>query len=265
MQMRFNFSTRTHASSCGLGALLGCLTLALAACASNPDRAAVDKALNASPWAQASQLPTTAPDALWRHQGIGSRPASDYTPTRHAGRAALAAYSERGDSLIRLPVAVEGADMGQLRFSWFIDKLNPEADLADRHLDDAVARIILQFGGDRSAFSGRDNLVSELMHALTGEPLPFATLMYVWDHRYPVGTVIPHARTARIKTLVIESGDAKLGQWVDFDRDVAADFQQAFGHAPESLNGLALMTDSNNTRQPAHAWYGPLNWTPSKL
>ena len=242
---------------------LGLSSLLLAGCASQPGGAAGDALLNASPWARANQLPVSHhanAAAQWHHQGLGARPNSDYMPTHHAGRAALAAYSEKGDSLVRLPVAVEGPPWGRLQFSWFINQLNPQADLADRHLDDAVVRVILQFDGDRSIFSGRDHRLSDLMQTLTGEPLPFATLMYVWDHRYPVGTVIPHARTERIKTLVVESGDARLGQWVDFERDVSADFQHAFGHAPERLQGLALMTDSNNTKHPARAWYGPLRW-----
>lgn len=245
----------------GNGLCTVALAAMLAGCASSPDRAG-DALLNASPWAKNNQLPVDGA-AQWRHQGIGTRPASDYMPTRHAGRPALAAYSERGDSLVRIPLRLDGPQLGQLRFSWFIDQLNPQADLADRHLDDAVARVILQFGGDRSAFSGRDHMLSNLMQALTGEPLPFATLMYVWDHRYPVGTVIPHARSERIKTLVIESGEARLGQWVDFERDIAADFEKAFGHAPQRLNGVALMTDSNNTQYPVKAWYGPMHWQPS--
>lgn len=238
------------------------LVIALAGCATRPDLNG-DEVLNASLWAKGTHLPAADRAARWRHQGIGSRPESDYVPTRHAGRPALAASSKKGDSLVRLPVAIDGPRLGQLRFSWFVYKLNRQADLADRHKDDAVARVILQFGGDRSTFSGRDNMLSDLMQTLTGEPLPFATLMYVWDHRYPVGTVIPHARSERIKTMVIESGDARLGRWVDFDRDISADFQQAFGHPPASFQGVALMTDSNNTKQPASAWYGPLVWQAS--
>lgn len=246
------------------GTLAGlAIVLALAGCATSPE-ASGDAKLNASPWANGNQLPVASSETRWRHQGIGTRPESDYMPTRHAGRPALAAYSERGDSLVRLPLALEGPQLGQLRFSWFIDQLNPHADLADRHLDDAVARVILQFGGDRSTFSGRDNMLSNLVETLTGEPLPFATLMYVWDHRYPVGTVIPHARSERIKTMVVESGDARLGQWVDFERDISADFEKAFGHSPQSLYGVALMTDSNNTKHPVKAWYGTMHWLPAQ-
>jgi hypothetical protein len=229
----------------------------LAGCATTD---ATEGALDASPWAQASHLPKPQKGATWRHQIIGTRPASVYTPTRHAGRPALKAESEDGDSLVHLPLEVEGEALGSLRFSWFVDALNPLSDLADGQHDDAVARVMLQFGGDRNEFSARDNMMSDLLQALTGEPLPYATLIYVWDHRYPVGTVFAHRRTPRIKTMVIESGPQRLGGWVDFERDVSADYHKAFGTVPQHLKGVALMTDSNNTQHPSRAWYGPLRW-----
>lgn len=243
------------AAIASLSVLAGCVGLANA-----PTN---DATLDVSPWARANQLPKPQANAAWRHQVIGTRPPSIYTPGTHAGRPALKAESIRGDSLVHLPLEVEGGRLGTLRFSWFVDMLNPQSDLADGQYDDAVARVILQFGGDRSSFSMRDNMVSELLQALTGEPLPYATLIYVWDNRYPPGTIIAHRRTPRIKTMVIESGRSRLGRWVDFERDVSADYLQAFGKSPQQLKGVALMTDSNNTLHPSLAWYGPIQWVPS--
>ncbi|MEX1167093.1 MAG: DUF3047 domain-containing protein, partial [Hydrogenophaga sp.] len=137
------------------------------------DRATTD-ALDASSWAQANQLPEPAQGAAWRHQVIGSRPASVYTPELHEGRPALRAESERGDSLVHLPLALDGRKVGKLQFSWFVEALNPLSNLSDGQHDDAVTRVILQFGGDRSQFSARDNMVSDLLQSLTGEPLPYA-------------------------------------------------------------------------------------------
>jgi hypothetical protein len=245
------------------GALLIAAVLSLSGCASPgsaSDGESQTQALNTSSWARANSLPALSEHAKWQHQGIGNRPVSWYRPDHHQGRPALEGRSENGDSLIRLPLTVAGPQLGTLRFSWFVNALNPVSDLADRHLDDAVARVIIQFDGDRADFSPRDLLLSDMLQLATGEPLPYATLMYVWDHRYPVGTVIPHARSARIKTLVIESGQENLGRWVDFERNVAADYETAFGRIPQHVSGIALMTDSNNTRHASTAWYGPLSW-----
>ena len=45
----------------------------------------------------------------------------------------------------------------------------------------------------------------------------------------------------------MQLGPERLGRWVDFERDVAADYAAAFGKQPQRVNGIALMTDSNNT------------------
>lgn len=258
--MRLHQRLRHSSFSWAFAALAGLAILS--GCAGTGAPKPHDGTLDPSPWAQASHLPKPHKEAAWRHQVIGSRPASVYTAGRHQGRPALKAESERGDSVVHLPLAVEGDALGTLRFSWFVEELNPESDLANGEFDDAVARVILQFGGDRSGFSAKDSMMSELLQALTGEPLPYATLVYVWDNRYPAGTIIPHRRTQRIKTMVIESGPHRLGRWVDFERDVSADYLKAFGKAPTHLKGVALMTDSNNTEQPTQAWYGPLVWHP---
>ena len=123
---------------------------------------------------------------------------------------------------------------------------------------DSPVRLVLAFEGDRSKFSMRNAMLSELARSLTGEELPYATLMYVWSNRHPQGTVIPSARTDRIRKLVLESGPGKLGQWLDYARDIRADYEKAFGEAPGALVGVALMTDTDNTRATAQAWYGPV-------
>ena len=93
---------------------------------------------------------------------------------------------------------------------------------------------------------------------IVGEPPPFATLMYVWGNQRPAGTVIVNSRTDRIRKLVLESGPARLGRWLDYERDIRADYEKAFGEAPGALVGIAIMTDTDNTRQETRAWYGPV-------
>jgi hypothetical protein len=260
--MRATIRSSSAFRSSWLTAFVVAAVVALGGCAAiAPGPEQEDARLNESHWAQANVLPHPKPEARWRHRRIASRPASHYAPTQHAGRAALHARSERGDSLVRLPLQAQGPGLGRLRFSWFVEALNPDADLSDRELDDAVVRVILQFSGDRSLLSQRDHMLSEMVQLVTGDPLPFATLIYVWDHRHPVGTVITHQRSPRIKLMVVESGSARLGRWVDFERDIAADYRAAFDQASDGLSGIALMTDSNNTGLASQAWYGPLVWS----
>ncbi|GAB3186383.1 DUF3047 domain-containing protein [Hydrogenophaga aquatica] len=234
--------------------LICLLPLLVAGCAIAPaQREARD--LTSSPWAQASTL---TGEGQWQHQTFKGRKNTAYAATTHEGRPALHARSDSGSSAMRYRVRVPSDAMGTLRFSWFVRQLNPAFDLTDREAEDAVARVILTFEGDRQRLTARDHMLSELAQLITGEPLPYATLMYVWDHVHPAGTVLEHPSTRRIRMLVVKSGPGKLGQWADQERDVLADFQHAFGETPQALTGIGLMTDGNNTRQLAEAWYGPV-------
>ena len=109
--------------------------------------------------------------------------------------------------------------------------MQPGFDLSKKGADDAVARLVLSFSGDRfnGKWAARDHIVSELSSLIAGKPLPYASIMYVWDSRYPAGSVISNPYTDRIRQIVVESGPQRLNQWVDFERDVEADFRMAFG------------------------------------
>lgn len=236
------------------------LALLLAACAAGPET--VDP-LGASDWARRSTIAGQVRPADWEHKVFANRKPTVYRAVDFEGRPAVHAFSAAGNSTLRTAVALApGQTADRLHFSWYLKALNNQADLRDRDRDDAAARVILTFDGDRSqGFTPRDHMLSELAQLLTGEPLPYATLMYVWDDRYPVGTVIDNPHTRRIRQLVVESGPARLGQWVAMDRDVRADFQRVFGEAPGALTAVGLMTDTNNTGATGNAWFGPVSLT----
>ena len=119
-------------------------------------------------------------------------------------------------------------------------------------------RLILAFEGDRSRFSAKNAMLSDLTEAITGEPMPYATLMYVWSNHQAVESVIVHPRTDRVRKLVVESGPPRLQQWLKYQRDVRADFEKAFGEVPGALTAIAIMTDADNTRSQVRAWYGDI-------
>ena len=131
--------------------------------------------------------------------------------------------------------------------------------MALREADDSPVRVVLAFDGDRSRFSMKNSMLSELMLTVTGEPLPYATLMYVWCNTRPAGSVIINPRTDRIRKLVVESGSNRLSRWLDYERNIRADFEQAFGEPPGDLVGIGIMTDSDNTGSVTRAWYGQLD------
>ncbi len=222
------------------------ISLGLTACASLSPPVAQQAAAEPQAWAQAG----------WRHWPLPGKQATDYRPVRYGQREALEARAASSASVMRRPLGIAPDDLGAIRFSWKVPALMLQADMARRETEDAVVRVVLTFEGDRSRLSTRDHMLSELALLMTGEPLPYATLMYVWCPTREAGSVITNPRTDRIRKLVVESGTARLGEWLDYERDVRADYRQVFGEEPGRLIGVALMTDSDNTGSDVRAWYG---------
>lgn len=196
--------------------------------------------------------------AAWEAVALPGKLRTAFKLEQQGQRTALQAEANSSASLLRQRMRIPPDKLGQLQFAWRVDNLMPEADMAERDRDDSPVRLILAFEGDRSRFSAKNAMLSDLTEALTGEPLPYATLMYVWSNQAPVGSVIVNPRTDRVRKWVLESGPAHVQQWRQYQRDVRADFEKAFGEAPGALVGMAIMTDSDNTRSHVRAWYGDI-------
>jgi hypothetical protein len=239
-----------------LGLVLA-ITLCLVACASFQD---------ASPKAAVLTQPHgglhfSPPDkAKWEAVSLPGKLRTVFKLERHDQRMALSAHAQASASMLRQRLNVQPSQLGRLQFAWQIDNLMAQADMGERDSEDSPVRLILAFEGDRSRFSAKNAMLSDLTQALTGEPLPYATLMYVWCNRRPVESVIVNPRTDRVRKLVVESGGDHVKQWRQYRRDVRADFEKAFGETPGALVGIAIMTDSDNTRSDVRAWYGDIRF-----
>lgn len=164
-----------------------------------------------------------------------------------AGRE-LVARADGSASMYRKRLARPADTLRDVEFSWLVQALPEGGDVSDANASDAAARVLFAFGGDHTRLSARNRLSFELAHTLTGEAPPFATLAYVWDTMAPVGRVVTHPRSDRVRKIVVESGPGGLRQWKRYRRALAADYRLAFGEAPGPLLAVAVMTDGDNTR-----------------
>lgn len=181
-----------------------------------------------------------------------------------SGRVVLRALSERSASGLKQLLDVSPSERPRVRWQWRAMALIDDASPSDRDFDDSPARLLLFFDGDRSTLPARELMLMETGRMLTGQPVPFATLMYVWDNREPVDTVIPHPSFGQLKMIVASSGPARVGQWKQLERDYVADYQRAFGAPPGRLVGVGVLTDSDNTGARAYAYYGDIELLPAK-
>jgi hypothetical protein len=72
--------------------------------------------------------------------------------------------------------------------------------------------------------------------------------------------VVVNPRTDRIRSVVVESGAKNLRQWLDYQRNINADFEKAFGESLGNLISVGIMTDSDNTKTQAAAAYGKVSF-----
>jgi hypothetical protein len=70
---------------------------------------------------------------------------------------------------------------------------------------------MLFFDGDRKALPLKEKMLMETARVLTGHELPYATLMYVWENRFPPGTVLTSSYTDQVKMVVVGTGRDRLG------------------------------------------------------
>jgi hypothetical protein len=155
-------------------------------------------------------------------------------------------------------VAIDPQAQPWLNWQWRIGSMIETADNSQRDAEDSPVRIVLGFDGDKDSLPFTDQILFETAKVMTGHDFPYATLMYVWENKAPVGTVIASTRSGRIKMVVAASGADGIGQWHDFTRNIVADFEKAFGEKPGRLIGIGVLTDTDNTGETVEAWYGDI-------
>ncbi|MDZ4104191.1 MAG: DUF3047 domain-containing protein [Hydrogenophaga sp.] len=240
------------------------LAAALVACSSPPDvvegpAEALGTKQQLALGRAAQQLLTTPSSTIpWQPFALPGKRYVAYEPVVVLARPSLRVHADSSVSILRRRFESPLPTPGRLAFSWKVDALPRAADLAAADASDSPVGVVLGFEGDRSRWTPKTHRLSEMTRLLTGEELPFATLMYVWGNKEVPGTVVVNPRTDRIRKLVLDSGTGELGRWRDHVRDVQADYRLAFGEEPGPLRVVALMTDTDNTGSALTAWYGAL-------
>ena len=181
-----------------------------------------------------------------------------YRLENYQGKTVLSANSKTSAS--GLAVKLRPRQASNLLLQWEWKALNPivNADNADGYADDAPLRILVAFDGNKSKLPLKEKMTFEMANLISGQEMPYATLMYIWSGKSPVDTIITNAHTSRIKMIVVDSGWDNLGRWHKHQRDLAADYKRAYGEAPGEVIGIALLTDTDNTKSETRAFYGDI-------
>lgn len=183
---------------------------------------------------------------------------TQYKLVNKEDRTVLHARAEKASSGLMQKVAIDLENNPWLHWQWKIADLIHGADNTDHATEDSPVRIILGFDGDKESLPFADQILFETARIMTGYEFPYATLMYIWENKAPVGTVIRSKHSSRIKMIVAARGNKGIGEWQSFARNIVEDYEKAFGEKPGRLIGVGVLTDTDNTGASVEAWYGDI-------
>ncbi|HEY6008082.1 MAG TPA: DUF3047 domain-containing protein [Geobacteraceae bacterium] len=162
-----------------------------------------------------------------------------YGLVKDDGRTVLKAHSVKSASGLIKEVSFEPKKYPLLRWSWKVTHALKKENVAKKSGDDFAARVYVVFP---RTFFWR-------MRAIN----------YVWAGKMAKDSSAPSPYTGNAVIIAVESGDGKAGQWVSEERNVYEDYLRVFGEEPPSGGAIAVMSDTDDTRDEVTAWFGDIS------
>jgi len=187
---------------------------------------------------------------------------TQYALVRDGDQWVVRAESKGSASGLIYPCGADARVTPILRWRWKVENLLAKSDVTRKEGDDYPARIYVAFAYDPKRAGFAQRIEYEAARLLYGEYPPHAGLNYIWESKAPVGTVVPNPFTDRVRMFVVDGGAARLGQWVEHERNIYEDYKTAFGEEPPMIAGIAVMTDTDQTGESAVAYYGEIVLAP---
>ncbi len=170
----------------------------------------------------------------------------------------IRAQSSSAASCLIRKIDIDPLEYPIIEWRWKVAGILKKGDARQKKGDDYAARIYISFAYDPSLLTFVERIKYKVVKLLHGEYPPSAVLNYIWGNKVPPNSVIPSPYTDRSMMFAVQSGDRRVGQWVQEERNILLDFREAFDVEPPMITGVAIMTDSDNTGETATAWYGDI-------
>ncbi|HMS82707.1 MAG TPA: DUF3047 domain-containing protein [Nitrospira sp.] len=224
--------------------------------------------LSVSVWAQggttmevgrfsASEPGVSLPDG-WKPLTFKKIPKlTTYELVKDGAQVVVKAMSDSSASGLTKTVKIDPKEFPIVRWRWKVENLLQKSDATRKDGDDYPARLYITFAYDPDKVSFGKKLKYKAGQVLFGD-IPIGAINYVWETKAPVGAVIDNAYTDFVKMVVVESGPSNLGLWVEESRNIYEDYKTSFGEEPPLINGVAIMSDTDNTKERATAYYGDI-------
>jgi Protein of unknown function (DUF3047) len=205
----------------------------------------------------ASQVGASLPEG-WKPLTFKKIPKhTSYELVKEGGVTIVKAVSSASASGLIKQVVIDPKEYPIVRWRWKVDNVLQRSDVTLKEGDDFPVRLYITFEYDPDRVSLGRKLKFKAGQALFGD-IPIAALNYIWETKTPIGAIVENAYTDFARMVVVESGAQKVGMWIDEERNIYEDYKQAFGEEPPMINGVAIMSDTDNTKEQVTAYYGDI-------
>jgi len=168
-----------------------------------------------------------------------------YRLVKDKNKQVLMADSESAASGLVYKQQIDLEQTPWLNWSWKTESVLTGLDETQKTGDDFGARLYVIVDG---------GLVFWQTHALN----------YVWSSSHEKGEKWSNPYTSNATMFAIEAGEAALGDWQHYSRNIRSDFKQLVGKDIRYIDAVAIMTDTDNSRQKTKAYYGDIFFTDKK-
>lgn len=167
---------------------------------------------------------------------------TDYRFTTEQSVPVLRAETQGQASALYRQIKIDLRQTPWLSWQWRIDRVYPSLDPLSKQGDDYPARVYVVV---------RDGW------------LPWQTLAinYVWANTAVAQTHWPNPFTDKAVMVPLQAGADGVGQWRQQRVNVREDFKRLFGRDIDFIDGVAVMTDGDNSGNSAVAWYAAMTFS----
>ncbi len=186
-----------------------------------------------------------------------------YTVVKDGDTIVVRAASNASASGLTKETRIDPREYPIVRWRWKVENLFKAADITTKEGDDYPARLYVTFEYDPDKVGFGKKAKYKAGKLIFGD-IPIAAINYVWDMKAPQGLFIDNAYTDFAKMVVLRSGPQGVGAWVEEERNIYEDYKKAFDSEPPMINGVAIMSDADNTKEAAVAYFGDIIFRKAK-
>ena len=176
--------------------------------------------------------------AGWEPKAFSGK--TQYQLTKEGSLTVLKATSKQGASGLGKRIKVDLSKTPVLNWSWRVDNQLTGLNEQSKAGDDYAARVYVIVDGGLFPWNTK-------------------AMNYVWSSNQPRGTTWGNAFLPKnAKMTAVRGSQDAIGGWVREKRNVRADFKTIYGLDISQIDGVAIMTDTDNGKGQATAAYGDI-------